>query len=463
MNRFSFTPKSKEKEENSQSISEKKNLDINISINNSTIQEIINRTNKLQGEKTKKLIKDILLKLINNQKEELKKVCFDGLPDDLPILRSLIWKINLKYLNFDIDKWEEYTEKKRKEYEDIKAAFLLKMEIEKKLHEELEQATISSEQKPDLLDTARENKINELKKFTRNTDKELLELIDNDVRRTHTDLNFFFMPCKKEKLAEGEVIEIVERRRSIVSGQETKTLDDIYNTQDIIKYETHANVLSRILYIYAKLNPEIIYVQGMNEILAPIYYCFSFDSDIKKPEDSELKINEEENNVNSLEADTFWAFSMLMEDLKGIFMRKKDESNEGIFIKIQSLWEMLRIVDKELFDYLNKHNVEISHFAFRWFILLFTQDFVLPDVLRLWDAIISERDRFYSIYYISLGILKIKKSEIMGLDFAEIIMSLQNVSQIDVDKIFEVIRKIKKDYDKKIRWIMNSQTVDKKK
>jgi hypothetical protein len=30
--------------------------------------------------------------------------------------------------------------------------------------------------------------------------------------------------------------------------------------------------MSRILYIHAKLNPRIQYVQGMNEILAPIFY-----------------------------------------------------------------------------------------------------------------------------------------------------------------------------------------------
>lgn len=38
--------------------------------------------------------------------------------------------------------------------------------------------------------------------------------------------------------------------------------------------ETHADVLARILFIYAKLNPGIRYVQGMNEILAVLYFCF---------------------------------------------------------------------------------------------------------------------------------------------------------------------------------------------
>lgn len=30
--------------------------------------------------------------------------------------------------------------------------------------------------------------------------------------------------------------------------------------------------MTRILYIYSKLNPKVQYVQGMNEILAPIFY-----------------------------------------------------------------------------------------------------------------------------------------------------------------------------------------------
>lgn len=35
--------------------------------------------------------------------------------------------------------------------------------------------------------------------------------------------------------------------------------------------------MRNILLLFAKLNPAIQYVQGMNEILAPIYYVFSAD------------------------------------------------------------------------------------------------------------------------------------------------------------------------------------------
>lgn len=37
--------------------------------------------------------------------------------------------------------------------------------------------------------------------------------------------------------------------------------------------------MTRILFIFAKLNPGIMYIQGMNEILAPIYYVFANDPD----------------------------------------------------------------------------------------------------------------------------------------------------------------------------------------
>jgi hypothetical protein len=38
--------------------------------------------------------------------------------------------------------------------------------------------------------------------------------------------------------------------------------------------ETHADILTRILFIYAKLNPGVGYIQGMNEVLAVFYLCF---------------------------------------------------------------------------------------------------------------------------------------------------------------------------------------------
>ena len=43
--------------------------------------------------------------------------------------------------------------------------------------------------------------------------------------------------------------------------------------------EAHWEVVERILFLYAKLNPGQGYVQGMNEIIGPIYYVLASDSD----------------------------------------------------------------------------------------------------------------------------------------------------------------------------------------
>ncbi len=41
--------------------------------------------------------------------------------------------------------------------------------------------------------------------------------------------------------------------------------------------EAHWEVVERILFLYAKLNPGQGYVQGMNEIIGPIYYTLASD------------------------------------------------------------------------------------------------------------------------------------------------------------------------------------------
>ena len=45
--------------------------------------------------------------------------------------------------------------------------------------------------------------------------------------------------------------------------------------------EAHWEVVERILFLYAKLNPGQSYVQGMNEIVGPIYYTFASDPDLR--------------------------------------------------------------------------------------------------------------------------------------------------------------------------------------
>lgn len=46
---------------------------------------------------------------------------------------------------------------------------------------------------------------------------------------------------------------------------------------DALYISIFQEALRNILLLFAKLNPAIRYVQGMNEVLAPLYYVFSTD------------------------------------------------------------------------------------------------------------------------------------------------------------------------------------------
>ena len=45
--------------------------------------------------------------------------------------------------------------------------------------------------------------------------------------------------------------------------------------EDDAESDLHWEAIERLLFIYAKLNPAIGYVQGMNELIAPLYYVLS--------------------------------------------------------------------------------------------------------------------------------------------------------------------------------------------
>jgi hypothetical protein len=70
--------------------------------------------------------------------------------------------------------------------------------------------------------------------------------------------------------------------------QASKRKSDLKREEITGYIETHADILHRILFIYAKLNPSIIYIQGMNEILAVLYYCFLNDTIPNKYHESDL-------------------------------------------------------------------------------------------------------------------------------------------------------------------------------
>ena len=338
----------------------------------------------------------------NKNHKKLYEICESGLPDDLPILRAYTWKINLGYLPIDPNEWDKTLSQKRNEYN------IYKKFIKDKLKKELDTKDYKS--------------------------KEILEQIIKDVYRTNTQLSFFFQPTNKLKpFNKEEILNIFQKRKN----WDFSNIEDIYQ-YDNFENETHADVLTRILFTYSCIIQDVSYHQGMNEILAPIYYCYSYDK---------LYIEEKEEDI---EADSFWSFYYLMNHYKSNF----DKEQEGLFFKSEILGKCLEIVDNNIFLTLKNKNVVNEYFCFRWFIMLFSQDFDIGDVLRLWDLLFCHKNKNYFVFYICLGIIVLKKDIVLKGGMAEILQAFQTLDDVLCDDLIFFAKEIKNKWKNKLEKII---------
>ena len=116
-----------------------------------------------------------------------------------------------------------------------------------------------------------------------------------------------------------------------------------------------------VLSVYTKLNG-IPYVQGMNEIVALVYYTMRDESD------------------------AFWALNTIMVQLKDIFLAEADSTHDGIYSRIDSLSDLLQQYDYKLSRHFAAIDFPIATIAMRWVTTLLAMDLTLPDALRVWDV-----------------------------------------------------------------------------
>jgi hypothetical protein len=351
---------------------------------------------------TQEIANSALIAIKAKNKDKLYEICESGLPDDLPILRAYIWKINLGYLPLDIKEWDSTLTKKREEYK------VYKKFIKEKLTKELEKKEYTS--------------------------KEILEQIIKDVYRTNTQFSFFFQPTDKNKtLNNEEILNIYNKRKNW----------DFSNIEEVYKYdnfenETHSDVLTRILFTYSSIIQDVSYHQGMNEILAPIYYSFSYDK---------LYLEEKEEDI---EADSFWSFYFLLHGIKNNF----EEDQEGLFYKSEILNECLKIVDENIYNKLIEKNVKCEFFCLRWFIVLFGQDFDMGDVLRIWDFVFSCENKNKLLFYVCLSVIKLREDTIINGEMNDILQRFQNLRDLMCDDVVFLAADIRNKWKNKLNHII---------
>ena len=144
--------------------------------------------------------------------------------------------------------------------------------------------------------------------------------------------------------------------------------------------------LERILFVWARLNGGVRYVQGMNEIVGTLFYVLAND--------------EHSQYAKHAEADTYYLFHNILTSMKDVFVPELDESDSGIQGRIANLHHLLQKHDPEVSQHLSENGIDVSFFAIRWLTTLLSREFVLPDTIRLWDSMFASTHRENFLRYV---------------------------------------------------------------
>ncbi|KAF3456582.1 hypothetical protein FNV43_RR01236 [Rhamnella rubrinervis] len=345
------------------------------------------------------LLAELSKKVINMR--DLRKIASQGIPDGSGI-RSTVWKLLLGYLPPDRSLWSTELAKKRSQYKHFKEDLLMNpSEITRKLEKSisydneeakcerkglLSRSQITHDEHPLSL-----GKTSIWNQFFQDT--EIIEQINRDVMRTHPDLHFF-------------------------SGDSSFA-------------KSNQDALRNILIVFAKLNPGIRYVQGMNEILAPLFYVFRNDPD--------------EETAGCAEADTFFCFVELLSGFRDHFCQQLDNSVVGIRSTITRLSQLLKEHDEELWRHLEvTTKVNPQFYAFRWITLLLTQEFNFADSLHIWDTLLSDPEGPQeTLLRICCAMLILIRRRLLAGDFTSNLKLLQNYPPTNISHLLYVANKLR--------------------
>ncbi|MCL7030777.1 hypothetical protein MKW94_026677 [Papaver nudicaule] len=138
-------------------------------------------------------------------------------------------------------------------------------------------------------------------------------------------------------------------------------LDVVRTDRTLVYYEKqeHLSKLWDILAVYAWIDKDVGYCQGMSDLCSPMIMILDD------------------------EADAFWCFERLMRKLRGNF--RCTDSSVGVETQLTSLASVIHILDPKLHQHIEALGGGDYLFAFRMLMVLFRREFSFGDSLYLWE------------------------------------------------------------------------------
>lgn len=197
--------------------------------------------------------------------------------------------------------------------------------------------------------------------------------IEKDINRTDRHLPIF----QKKKNIVVQSIDSVAGPSTRESSPETPDEDDEDNFDVSDIRNPHLFRMREILLTYNEYNVNLGYVQGMTDLLSPLYVKF---------QDESL---------------TFWAFSKFMDRMERNFVR--DQS--GMKQQMLTLNELVQFMLPDLFKHLDKCESTDLFFFFRMLLVWFKRELDWEDVMKLWEILWTDVYSGQYLLFIALAVL----------------------------------------------------------
>ncbi|EFX01643.1 GTPase activating protein [Grosmannia clavigera kw1407] len=193
----------------------------------------------------------------------------------------------------------------------------------------------------------------------------------------------------------------------------------------------HLEQLKDLLLTYNEYNRELGYVQGMSDLLAPIYAVVQDD------------------------AIAFWAFQHFMDRMERNFLR--DQS--GMRAQLLALDHLVQFMDPKLYEHLKAADSTNFFFFFRMLLVWYKREFEWPNVLRLWETLWTDYLSSSFHLFVALAILERHRDVIMThlQHFDEVLKYVNELSGtieleptlIRAEMLFQRFRRLVEAVDKK--------------
>ncbi|XP_056270686.1 TBC1 domain family member 5 isoform X2 [Pseudoliparis swirei] len=220
---------------------------------------------------------------------------------------------------------------------------------------------------------------------------------------------------------------------------------DVLRTFPEIRYFQDDDVrtkLTDILFCFARENEQLLYKQGMHELLAPIVFVLHCDNQAFQHASETASPSEEMKcllNPEFLEHDAYALFSQLMATAEPWFSSYEREVRKGkeemltsipfarpqdsgpsvaIVTKVNRIQDLLvKKNDIELHMHLNRLEIAPQIYGIRWVRLLFGREFPLQDLLVMWDALFADSVTLDLVDYIFVAMLLYIRDALIASNF----------------------------------------------